>query len=159
MTRSDGAPQFGLLPAGTAFERKWIAYEERAAAEERDVVETLRGGRGEQAASASERRDGRIVMAKRDVYEVERIDNELKYITPTGAMKRAYLFEWTGYPRSASTWQDGGFGGSARLLQEDMEPLRTRLKTDGEAELDEIHHACLQQLQYELQRVLRRGEG
>ena len=51
-------------------------------------------------------------MAKRDVYEVERIDNELKYITPTGAMKRAYLFEWTGYPRSASTWQDGGFGGS-----------------------------------------------
>ena len=32
MTRSDGAPQFGLLPAGTAFERKWIAYEERAAA-------------------------------------------------------------------------------------------------------------------------------
>ena len=83
MTRSDGAPQFGLLPAGTAFERKWIAYEERAAAEERDVVETLRGGRGEQAASASERRDGRIVMAKRDVYEVERIDNELKYITPT----------------------------------------------------------------------------
>ena len=72
MTRSDGAPQFGLLPAGTAFERKWIAYEERAAAEERDVVETLRGGRGEQAASASERRDGRIVMAKRDVYEVER---------------------------------------------------------------------------------------
>eukprot|EP01044_Picomonas_judraskeda_P006444 COSAG03_NODE_642_length_6535_cov_21.663611_5_plen_234_part_00 len=54
---------------------------------------------------------------------------------------------------------DGGFGGSARLLQEDIEPLRTRLKTDGEAELDEIHHACLQQLQYELQRVLRRGEG
>ena len=51
MTRSDGAPQFGLLPAGTAFERKWIAYEERAAAEERDVVETLRGGRGEQAAT------------------------------------------------------------------------------------------------------------
>ena len=51
MTRSDGAPQFGLLPAGTAFERKWIAYEERAAAEERDVVETLRGGRGEQAAA------------------------------------------------------------------------------------------------------------
>jgi hypothetical protein len=53
MTRSDGAPEFGLLPAGTAFERKWIAYEERAAAEERNVVETLRGGRGEQAPSVA----------------------------------------------------------------------------------------------------------
>ena len=32
MTRSSGAPQYGLLPATTAFERRWDAHERRVAA-------------------------------------------------------------------------------------------------------------------------------
>ena len=57
-------------------------------------------------------------MVSRGEYEVERVEHELKYITPSGAMKRAFLFEWVGYPLSAATWEDRGFSKSARLLAE-----------------------------------------
>eukprot|EP01043_Picozoa_sp_COSAG02_P072950 COSAG02_NODE_13970_length_1325_cov_1.560359_1_plen_64_part_10 len=33
-------------------------------------------------------------MVSRGEYEVERVEHELKWITPSGAMKRAFLFEW-----------------------------------------------------------------
>ena len=92
-------------------------------------------------------------------YEVERVANELRYIATSGAMKRAFLFEWVGYPRSASTWEDSGFAKCARVMAEEIQPLRQRLKIEGEAELEEHHRESLCLLQRELQRVLRRGEG
>jgi hypothetical protein len=98
-------------------------------------------------------------MVSRGEYEVERVEHELKWITPSGAMKRAFLFEWVGYPLSAATWEERGFGKCARLLAEEIQPLQQRLKTEGEAELAEHHRESLCLLQRELRRVLQRGEG
>ena len=82
-------------------------------------------------------------MVGRGKCEVERVDHELKFVTPTGRLKRPYLFEWVGFPLSAATWQEGAFGKSARLIAQDIEPLRALLKTSDEAKLEEHHQASL----------------
>ena len=92
-------------------------------------------------------------------YQVDRIDQQLLYLSQKGTLKRAFLFEWTGYDVSEASWQETGFGDNAAIMQEDIGPLRSRLKTDGEAELEEHHTASLHIVQYELKHALRLAQG
>ena len=89
-------------------------------------------------------------------YALDRIDHEVKYIAPSGAVKRAYLFEWQGFARSEATWQETGFGSEA-ILQEDIRPLRSKLMKRDMAEVAEHHRITLQMVQRVLWQALEKG--
>ena len=55
-----------------------------------------------------------LLMVSRGEYEVERVEHELKWITPSGAMKRAFLSEWVGFPKCSERAVPLHSGGPAR---------------------------------------------